>query len=379
MDNNQIQCPRCKTPLIKDFFEKKINYTCPNCHGRIMSLAGLRAICESKQFPNMLWQTAQYGVSQEGVTCHSCNKKMRRLTLPLDNMVFELDVCCCCQLIWFDQNELENIPIVKEKTIEKLPQQAIEKLALIEIEHIEENMSSTSKHSPDNEWKILIAYLGFPVETNSSPCSRWAFITHLIAVICIVVYIFSFKNLDMIIQNWGFITEYWSRHYLLTIITSQFLHAGIWHLLSNVYFLLIFGDNVEDFLGHKKYIFLIIASGLMALFSHVLFDGRSTIPLVGASGFISGIIACYAVLFPKVRISFMICQNLLYMMLLKERNWFSIPAWGAIIFWIVLQVVLAAKVSNNHGGTAYIAHISGAILGLIFGFYYRKKQKAQLL
>ena len=160
------------------------------------------------------------------------------------------------------------------------------------------------------------------------------------------------------------------------LLSSMFLHGGIWHLVGNLYFLLICGDNVEDEFGKGKYILLLLASGLCASLLHALFDPRTEIPCVGASGFISGVIACYAVCFPRVRLSFALMSRSVFGAILARRNWFSIPAWGAFALWVVLQIVMAFLPRPGGGGVAYLAHIGGALPGLLFAFYHRFAPKA---
>ncbi len=178
------------------------------------------------------------------------------------------------------------------------------------------------------------------------------------------------------IDAWGFIPEQWTRHGGLTIITSMFLHGGIIHLLGNLYFLLIFGDNVEDEFGHGGYLALIAAAGLSALCLHSLFDLRSGIPCVGASGFISGIIAAYAFCFPKVRLAFMICRRNYVLPFSLYRCLMAVPAWGVFAIWIAFQIL--AAMATRHaagGGVAYLAHLGGVLPGIIFALGYRYRQQ----
>src|SRR5207249_4486791 len=110
--------------------------------------------------------------------------------------------------------------------------------------------------------------------------------------------------------------------------TSFFLHGGWVHLLGNLYFLLIFGDNVEDYLGRWRYLLLILLAMIVGDALHVLMDPRSAVPVIGASGGIAGIITFYALKFPRVRLGF-----------LFRFWWFHMPAYFALIMWVLLQFV----------------------------------------
>ncbi len=367
-----MKCPSCGTELAKEFYEKVIDFRCPGCGGRIMTISGLRTLCADPNFANMLWHTAQYGYSQVGPVCTSCGKTMRRVTLPLSGMALELDICCACRLVWFDPGELGRIPLPKPGEV--VPPKAREVLAMRQVEAVEK-AAGFDDGAPDEGWKYLAALLGMPVELDAPGCRRKPIITWIITAVCLVVFALTFGNLDGVIDNWGFIPAQWSRHGGLTILTSMFLHGGILHLIGNLYFLMIFGDNVEDEFGRFKYIVLLVASGLCATLLHSLFDPRSTIPCVGASGFISGVIACYAFCFPKVRLSFLLWARGLIFALLSGRNWFAIPAWSAFAIWLILQVVAAAISTSATGGVAYMAHIGGVLPGILFAIYYRCRQK----
>jgi len=369
-----MKCPSCGTELAKEFYEKVIDFRCPGCGGRIMTISGLRTLCADPDFANMLWHTAQYGYSQIGPVCTSCGKTMRRVTLPLSGMALELDICCACRLVWFDPGELGRIPLPKPG--EELPPKAREVLAMRQVEAVEET-SASDDGAPDERWKYLVGLLGMPVELDAPECRRKPIITWGIAAVCLVVFALTFGNFQEVIDNWGFIPAQWTRHGGLTILTSMFLHVGIFHLVGNLYFLMIFGDNVEDEFGRFKYIALLIASGLCATLLYGIFNSGSEIPCVGASGFISGVIAFYAICFPKVRLSLMLWARSFMVAILSGRNWLAMPAWGAFVIWMILQIVGAAMSKPGTGGVAYMAHIGGALPGILFAIYYRCRQKTQ--
>ncbi|MBS1589992.1 MAG: rhomboid family intramembrane serine protease [Bacteroidetes bacterium] len=146
----------------------------------------------------------------------------------------------------------------------------------------------------------------------------------------------------------------------LTLITSLFLHGGIAHLAGNMLFLWIFGDNVEDSLGHLNFLLFYLVCGILASLSHVISSfilGQSLlIPSLGASGAISGVLGGYILLFPRRRV----------------RVWFilfifSVPAYVAVGLWFIFQVVsgLGAMGGENAGNVAYAAHIGGFIFGML--------------
>jgi membrane associated rhomboid family serine protease len=136
----------------------------------------------------------------------------------------------------------------------------------------------------------------------------------------------------------------------LTIFTSMFLHGGWLHLIGNMWSLWIFGNNVEDTLGHWRYLLLYLVWGYLAAWSHILPNIYSNVPLVGASGAIAGVMGAYAVLFPHARVD---CVLLFFVLTFVE-----VPAIFFLIFWFVSQFFMASP------GIAYLAHIGGFVAGI---------------
>ncbi|MFN4033517.1 MAG: rhomboid family intramembrane serine protease [Fimbriimonadales bacterium] len=137
----------------------------------------------------------------------------------------------------------------------------------------------------------------------------------------------------------------------LTILTSMFLHGGYLHIIGNMWSLWIFGNNVEDALGHFRYLLLYLFWGVMAALSHIVFNWASPIPVVGASGAIAGVMGAYLLLFPHARID---CVLLFVIITFVE-----VPAIVFLIFWFVSQFLV------YNPGVAYLAHIGGFVAGFL--------------
>jgi membrane associated rhomboid family serine protease len=148
-----------------------------------------------------------------------------------------------------------------------------------------------------------------------------------------------------------------------TPITSMFLHGGWGHLLGNLLFFWVFGNNVEDSMGRFRFLVFYLLCGLIAAASHVVLDPRSPVPTVGASGAISGVLGAYLILYPRVRV------RMLFWFLLFIRV-FRIPAWAVLLWWFFWQVVagLPQLMTVNRevsGGVAVWAHIGGFMAGVV--------------
>lgn len=187
-----------------------------------------------------------------------------------------------------------------------------------------------------------------------------------ILLIALNTYIFfktaSSPYFERILWRHGFVPAH---PHLADAVSSMFLHAGLLHLLGNMYFLWVFGDNVEDRLGKATYLAAYFLSGFGAVFLQYTVDPHSTLPLIGASGAISGVCALYMVMFPwnKMRLQFFF---LIFPI-------FSIPvrAFFVVGFWFLEQYLMATFSSPDQGGVAFWAHVGGFLTGLaLFPFLY---------
>jgi membrane associated rhomboid family serine protease len=133
-----------------------------------------------------------------------------------------------------------------------------------------------------------------------------------------------------------------------TIFTSMFLHGGLWHLLGNMWFLWIFGDNIEDRMGSPKFVVFYLVTGVVGAISQCLLMPSSPIPMVGASGAVAGVLGGYVLLFPRARII-----SLLFIFRVP------VPAWVFLGGWFAAQLFLV-----NHSGIAWMAHVGGFLAGL---------------
>jgi len=144
----------------------------------------------------------------------------------------------------------------------------------------------------------------------------------------------------------------------LPFLTSMFLHGGFLHILGNMWFLHIFGDNIEDRLGHFRYLIFYLLSGLAAGLIHLLTNWDSKIPTIGASGAISGVMGAYLILHPRTRIMTLIPIFFFF-------QFIEIPAFIFLGYWLLLQLISAGITPKGVGGVAWWAHIGGFIAGLI--------------
>lgn len=145
-----------------------------------------------------------------------------------------------------------------------------------------------------------------------------------------------------------------------SVFTSMFMHGGLFHLMGNMLYLWIFGDNIEDAIGHVRFLFFYLISGVLAVYAHALSDPASLVPLVGASGAVSGILGAYLLLFPGARVFTLVFFGLFWVI--------QIPAVIVIGLWAVVQFMngaASAAAAHQGGGVAWFAHIGGFLFGFL--------------
>jgi membrane associated rhomboid family serine protease len=158
-----------------------------------------------------------------------------------------------------------------------------------------------------------------------------------------------------------------------TLITSMFLHGSWSHVLGNMWYLWIFGDNVEDRMGHGRFVVFYLLCGMAAALGQIAMDPQSTLPTIGASGAIAGVMGAYFVLYPQSRVLTLIPLIIFFEII-------ELPAIFLLGFWFLMQLFSAGTVAvtaNTHGGggVAFMAHVAGFLVGVIGVFLFRKRQQ----
>jgi membrane associated rhomboid family serine protease len=152
-----------------------------------------------------------------------------------------------------------------------------------------------------------------------------------------------------------------------TVFTSMFVHGGLLHIAGNMWFLWLFGDNVEDRFGHLRFLVFYLMSGVVAAMTQALIDPGSTMPMIGASGAISGVLGGYAVLFPRARVTVLV-----WWLLFVQT--FDLAALYVIGAWFALQVLNALLADPAEGGVAWFAHVGGFLAGVVITLLFGPRQ-----
>src|SRR5205814_889748 len=229
--------------------------------------------------------------------------------------------------VWCDAGEVDTLtPRPMPAAEPELPKKARELLAMEEIKRIadEARGSDFDSEPPEEQWKTIAGFFGFPVEFDAPEEERRPWTTWLLTAIIVGVSLYTLPHLRDVVQHFGLIPAQPARLHYLTFVSSFFLHAGLIHLIGNMYFLIVFGDNVEGFLRPFRYLILIALAAFVGDLAHIAADPQSQTPCVGASGGIAGIITFYALKFPRVRLGFLLRWGFVWF------RWIRFPVWFAL-------------------------------------------------
>lgn len=206
----------------------------------------------------------------------------------------------------------------------------------------------------------------FPIGDDNSGRRTLPVVTYALIALNVLFFFVELSGGDAFIEKWAFVPARFVANPIadsLTLFTAMFMHAGWLHLGSNMLYLWIFGDNVEDRFGHVKFIIFYLVCGLAATFAQLAFSLESTIPNLGASGAVAGVLGAYILLFPQGKIK-----------VLQRQRVVQVPALIVIGLWIVLQFFSGVgSIANtaDTGGVAYMAHIGGFLAGFALTFLFR--------
>jgi membrane associated rhomboid family serine protease len=212
----------------------------------------------------------------------------------------------------------------------------------------------------------------FPIGDDNSARRIFPLVTYILIALNVVFFLIELSGGDAFIEKWAFVPSRFLANPagdFLTLFTAMFMHGGWVHLGGNMLYLWIFGDNVEDRLGHVLFFIFYLLCGIAATFAQLAFSTGSNVPNLGASGAIAGVLGAYLLMFPKGRVS-----------VLMGRGVIPMPALVVIGLWFVLQFFSGiGSIANttDTGGVAYMAHIGGFIAGLVFTFLLGGMRKSR--
>jgi membrane associated rhomboid family serine protease/Zn-finger nucleic acid-binding protein len=351
-------CPNCGERLARQQTPAGIFWVCPGCNGRAATVSLLRHVVRESTMRDLWARTFNQNLPRHR-PCPSCAVPMQEVTLPAAEGALVLDVCRACQFVWFDAREFEAMPALPPEPapVDRTPPAVRQALAVAEVERIGREQAAAE---PDlSDWRNLPAFLGLPVETEPDRFQHFPWLTWTVAALVTLLSLVGFADKDFLSRCAVVPAEFWGS-LGLTSLTAFFVHGGVLHLASNLYFLIVFGDNVEDYLGRRRWLLLLAAATFAGDVLHVLADPHATTPCIGASGGIAGLMAFYAFKFPKARLGLRVWMRYAW-----RAPWVTFPAWGGFAVWTALQCFGILQQLSGFSHVSSLAHVGGAATGIL--------------
>ncbi len=377
MDKKPIPlCANCQTAIESRSLGYGVVYICKNCGGTAIGISALKRRNADIKFVNDIWRETREHPILGNKACPFCLKLMNSVRRSIEGKAFEVDVCAKCMTVWLDAGESDFFP----KTVEGkdlsyagddgLSPEAREALAIFKVrERIRQDIDDDFKsESPDSASKVILTILGFPVKSGGSTLNVVPYAVWSIATIIVLAFILSYSNINDIAQRWGMLPSEWHRNYGLTFVTSFFLHADFFHLVYNLYFFMLFGSHAEQNLGKWRFILLVLFSHLVGIFCHFLLSPDATISVIGASAGISGVLAYYAIMYPKDKIT-------IFYLFYFQYGWLRLSVIYAFAIHLIFQITGLVSQLLGMSPISYIAHLGGILVGVWTAFWIKSSIK----
>lgn len=357
-------CPNCNTYLATFRNSDGIYYYCEQCSGRAVTIPLLR-LTVGDRFISPMVRLINTTKEISARTCPFCTFPMKVIQLAQPPLA--LESCKTCSMVWFDAGTFEQLPVGTVDSPEEALARALEAETKWKMEQQQRHGGRfVYGEMPKEKWKWIPAFLGMPIKHDRTDISKWPWALWSLSAIVTLTSFIGFFHERAAVETFGMIpSEAW-RYGGLTMLTSFFIHAGIFHLFSNLYFFLLFGGEVENFLGRWRFLALIFLATVVGCSLHAAFNLDSTIPMIGASGGISGVLVFYALQFPKARLAF------LFVFFWVRFFWIQIPAWAVFIVWLLLQFREAYLQHIGFSNVAALGHIGGVLTGFVLWWFWRK-------
>jgi membrane associated rhomboid family serine protease/ribosomal protein L37AE/L43A len=355
---DRLLCPQCKVDLERRIDGDRVMWVCPRCSGRTVGMGLLRRTV-ARDYANRIWSEAIEAERVGDRDCPSCGRRM----LTSSTKAVDLDVCKGCQLVWFDPGEFEAAPIVRAGSQRStLPQPALEAAARAQARQIADYYRRRyGQEVPLEEAMLMVpGVLGLPLEEESTPLESVPWGTWIAAVLIWLASLYGFFVPETI-DRFGLIPTDVSRLGGLTFVTAFFLHGGVFQLIANLYFLAVFGDNVEDVLKPATFVMLLVLGALVGEAAHVLFTDARAEPFVGATGGISALVVFFGLKFPQAKLRY-----------LWVFGWYTVPASTAVFLWFLANLVGGTQFLIGSGESPYV-YLGGGLTGALLWLALRNE------
>ena len=362
------QCPGCQDTLVEVRGPDGSCYRCPTCRGEASTIFRLRKTIGGVLADSMS-RLASLRKERSRLRCPVCEKQMLKVPLAAGEEDFDVEHCRNCAMFWFEAGELDRLPTDHAGEIPHLPNAAQAAREATAMAAVEEIRLKSQAGEPAEGWKHLIGLLGLPVEYGH-PSPKQPLTTWILAAICTLLFLITLPVGTSAFWYLGFVPDEPFRYGGLPLVTSFLTHATWGHLLGNMYFLCVFGDNVEERLAPRNYLLMLLAGSLAGTTVHSIITPAGSVPLIGASDSISAILVYYALQFPRERLGFLLWYW-------WQVHWVSISAIWCLAMWIGYQLLLTGMQMEGWTNVSALAHLGGAVVGAAFWWYHEYRGREE--
>ena len=368
-------CPACKSTLEHKEYHGIILDRCPKCKGVWFDYTELENFITvyNQRHPELPYDSIELhrkstdpSKLNEAIRfCPRCEIDLRKSNYAMDSNII-IDRCRTCEGIWLDRAEVKRLAIF----IKGNPK--LDKMGNSMAEHdnkqqeFKDNLEGISDFN--RRWygnsSMTFRFLTILPLSDDTKKMTVPFFTYAILLFNILILLwmyYSVRDFNVVFLEFGVIpSNIMAGSQLHTTITSQFLHAGILHVVGNSLFLWIFADNVEDRMGHFKFISFYLFCGICASLTYTFLNPSSTIPCVGASGAVGGVLGAYFIFYPKANVRTFIINDI-----------YTIPAAAYLGGWLVWQIA-SYFMYRGDSSISFSSHIGGFVTGLLIALLFKK-------
>lgn len=379
-------CPISKMKLIKAHAGGGLLWYSKSSEGRMVSYQMMKFFIGENQARELFLRSKSNKTCKVGLDCPSCAKSMKSIFAPSWTGGYKVEVCDRCHVFWLAKNMHPEVPSVNDMIIETgdttVVGQLVDDQAKILI--AKENIRLNEEFAPPDDLLSKVAgTIGLPVEIHKRD-DPFGLIGKSLAIIFVCIYFLTMGNEAGVFSALGFYPDDFFKNNCLNLLTAPFLHGDLYHLVFNMYFYLVFANDVEQFLGPLKFLIFIFVSIILGSTFSAFISTSINIPHIGFSGVISSLITFYALQFKDTKVGF--AFPIFHYKLLYPKSgdvypffsvrWIRLSIIWVLVWWICKEFILYAFLERNGvSGISHSGHLSGYIAGFILWLCFRKNEK----
>lgn len=364
-----VACLHCEQKLTPQKIGRFHIDSCASCNSQLLTLAALKKLT-SDELARSIWTLSLRQQQSSVHACPLCSQRMLEVYVSTNET--EIDLCPHCQAVWLDRGEAQQLDLTDEHySVEpfafdpRLTPDAQKELALLGSEFLQQQHEQLKGNNPpDSLSQKILGYIGFPISLSYLKECTQPWISLTLAALIVLVYPFTFQNIEQYGLLFGIIPAQGFFASLARSFSASFIHSEAIHVIGNLYFLLVIGMRIEQQLSNKNFLILLCVSSMSTGLMLALSNSTETVPYIGSSGVLFGLLAYYIIQSPLARWSFV-------MWIGNRPFWYSLPTFILAIPWVFYTVII--QIYSHHALSAF-AVLGGALGGLLCTYLLPRRE-----